>query len=357
MAAFFFPEVYRKGDFIWSGVGIFYAIVLWFCAGQATGAELLGETASVALIFSLGGQLLALRRQKTPSNQQTSTEAIDTAKKKGGLFGGFGKKTKPTTESPTASDSPEQSEQSEQSDSPNPAEPEAGIIADEPLTVPDVDLIAADTEVTDTASDEVTADPATSEREDAGDENTEDENAEDENVTDQTVVTEASEITQEEPIADPEDNVSVDLGESETPDKEANPEPSPEPIPESGVKATKSGGILGSIGALFGRKSQASDAAIAELESDPLEDWDEDDSDDSTELESNQPEVSDSEPSDAISIGDEGSDELTSIESEPEPESEPESEVKASDEVLDPEIGAIETETIEATDSEPPLQG
>uniref|UniRef100_A0ACD5GY64 Ycf66 family protein n=1 Tax=Desertifilum tharense IPPAS B-1220 TaxID=1781255 RepID=A0ACD5GY64_9CYAN len=33
----FFPEVYRKGDFIWSGVGLFYALVLWVCAGQIRG--------------------------------------------------------------------------------------------------------------------------------------------------------------------------------------------------------------------------------------------------------------------------------------------------------------------------------
>ena len=30
MAAFFFPEVHRKSDFTWSGVGLFYALIfLW----------------------------------------------------------------------------------------------------------------------------------------------------------------------------------------------------------------------------------------------------------------------------------------------------------------------------------------
>ena len=38
-AAFFFPEVYRKGDFFWSGVGMFYALILWFCAGRITGRK------------------------------------------------------------------------------------------------------------------------------------------------------------------------------------------------------------------------------------------------------------------------------------------------------------------------------
>ncbi|WP_017304043.1 Ycf66 family protein [Spirulina subsalsa] len=71
MAAFFFPEVHRKNDFIWSGVGLFYALVLWLCAGRITGGVLLGQTASVALLVWLGGQTLILRRQKTPSAQQT----------------------------------------------------------------------------------------------------------------------------------------------------------------------------------------------------------------------------------------------------------------------------------------------
>ena len=54
MAAFFFPEVHRKGDIFWSGIGLFYALVLWFCAGRITGAVLLGQTASVALLVWFG---------------------------------------------------------------------------------------------------------------------------------------------------------------------------------------------------------------------------------------------------------------------------------------------------------------
>jgi Ycf66 protein N-terminus len=76
MAAFFFPEVYRKGDFVWSGVGFFYALVLWFCAGQIGGAVLLGQTASVALVAWLGWQTLKLRRETTPLAEQTSTASI-----------------------------------------------------------------------------------------------------------------------------------------------------------------------------------------------------------------------------------------------------------------------------------------
>ncbi|MGP1382461.1 MAG: Ycf66 family protein [Thainema sp.] len=71
MAAFFFPEVHRKPDLVWSGVGLLYAVVLWFCAGQIEGALLLGQIAGVALLVWLGWQVLTLRRIKTPIQQQT----------------------------------------------------------------------------------------------------------------------------------------------------------------------------------------------------------------------------------------------------------------------------------------------
>ena len=71
MAAFFFPEVHRKFDFVWSGVGFFYALVLWVCAGRITGGVLLGQTASVVLLGWLGWQTLAMRRELTPIEQKT----------------------------------------------------------------------------------------------------------------------------------------------------------------------------------------------------------------------------------------------------------------------------------------------
>jgi hypothetical protein len=75
MAAFFFPEVYRKYDLVWSGVGMFYALVLWVCAGRITGGVLLGQIASVALLGWFGWQTLQLRRQQTPTAQQTQLPA------------------------------------------------------------------------------------------------------------------------------------------------------------------------------------------------------------------------------------------------------------------------------------------
>jgi len=71
LAAFFFPEVHRKHDFFWSGVGFFYALVLWVDSGQIAGTELLGHIASIALVGWFGWQTLTLRRKRTPRDLQT----------------------------------------------------------------------------------------------------------------------------------------------------------------------------------------------------------------------------------------------------------------------------------------------
>lgn len=77
MAAFFVPEIHRRQDFVWSGVGLFYAVVLWFCAGRITGAVLLGQIASVALLGWLGWQTLELRRDLTPESVRTPVAWAD----------------------------------------------------------------------------------------------------------------------------------------------------------------------------------------------------------------------------------------------------------------------------------------
>lgn len=82
MAAFFFPEVHRKEDFAWSAVGLFYALVLWICAGRITGGVLLGQLASVALLGWFGWQTLTLRRLLVPQEQQTAIPSQDELKGK-----------------------------------------------------------------------------------------------------------------------------------------------------------------------------------------------------------------------------------------------------------------------------------
>ncbi len=80
IAAFFFPEIHRKNDFIWSGVGLFYALVLWIFASRITGGLLLGHVASVALLVWFGWQTLSLRRQLTPEVQQTPVPSPELVK-------------------------------------------------------------------------------------------------------------------------------------------------------------------------------------------------------------------------------------------------------------------------------------
>ncbi|MFM7578408.1 MAG: Ycf66 family protein, partial [Microcystaceae cyanobacterium] len=45
-SAFFAPKLHRKDDFLWSGIGFFYALVLWICATRITGGVLLGQGAA-----------------------------------------------------------------------------------------------------------------------------------------------------------------------------------------------------------------------------------------------------------------------------------------------------------------------
>ncbi len=61
LSAFFYPQVYRKGDLIWSGIGLFYAWMLWVCAERITGGVLLGQMASISLIGWLGWQAFNAR--------------------------------------------------------------------------------------------------------------------------------------------------------------------------------------------------------------------------------------------------------------------------------------------------------
>ena len=60
--AFVMSHIHRRDDFLWSGVGLFYALVLWYCAKNITGAVLLGQTAATALLVSYSWQTIKLRR-------------------------------------------------------------------------------------------------------------------------------------------------------------------------------------------------------------------------------------------------------------------------------------------------------
>jgi len=73
---FVIPEVSRKNDLVWSGVGLFYGLVLWVCAGRITGGVLLGQMASVALIGWMGWQMVESRWNSVPEADRVSSGKV-----------------------------------------------------------------------------------------------------------------------------------------------------------------------------------------------------------------------------------------------------------------------------------------
>jgi Ycf66 protein N-terminus len=108
IAAFFFPEIHRKHDFIWSGVGFFYALTLWIYARQSIGGIVVGQTASVALVGWFAWQTLKLRRQLVPANQQTPLPDTTKIKQQIGLKPTTPTKSRATNPTPPKSSPPAQ---------------------------------------------------------------------------------------------------------------------------------------------------------------------------------------------------------------------------------------------------------
>ncbi len=71
LAAFLFPEIHRPKDIFWSGLGLFYALVLWVNGTNLSGGLLLGQALSVVLLGWFTWETLSLRRAIIPENQRT----------------------------------------------------------------------------------------------------------------------------------------------------------------------------------------------------------------------------------------------------------------------------------------------
>lgn len=80
LTTFFKPHLHRKDDFILSGLGLFYALVLWTCAGRITGGVLLGQVASVTLISWFVWETLALRGIFTQPDPETVISEVTKSK-------------------------------------------------------------------------------------------------------------------------------------------------------------------------------------------------------------------------------------------------------------------------------------
>jgi Ycf66 protein N-terminus len=68
---FFLPELHRKNDVIWSGLGLFYGLMLALYADQIRGGLLLGQMAGVAMQVWFGWQTFALRRAVLAPEQRS----------------------------------------------------------------------------------------------------------------------------------------------------------------------------------------------------------------------------------------------------------------------------------------------
>lgn len=99
VTAFFFPDIHRQDDFLWSGVGLFYALVLWFCASSISGAILLGQVAVVALLSAYFWQVFKLRDAIANPNKQTDLDNFSVVSSLQNLFSRSSKVASvPTTE-------------------------------------------------------------------------------------------------------------------------------------------------------------------------------------------------------------------------------------------------------------------
>ncbi|NEO83269.1 MAG: hypothetical protein F6J87_03255 [Spirulina sp. SIO3F2] len=134
LALLFVPRIYRHPtDFGWSGLGLFYALVLWVCAGRLTGGVLLGQTASVALLIWLGWQTALLRRATDAVPPELPQALLNSPL--GPLIQRFRSSAMSPVEAPSGADTPtHENEVTQTVDQTSGAETST---ADEPATVSD----------------------------------------------------------------------------------------------------------------------------------------------------------------------------------------------------------------------------
>lgn len=70
--AFISPKIHRQDDFLWSGLGLFYALTLWVCAGRITGAVLLGQLAIIAVAIAFLWENRQLRKNITADSESNT---------------------------------------------------------------------------------------------------------------------------------------------------------------------------------------------------------------------------------------------------------------------------------------------
>jgi hypothetical protein len=114
LAAFFRPKLHRPDDFLWSGIGLFYALFLWLCSEQLRGGILLGQVAGVALVLTFGWQTLKLRLALANPEARAEIENFSLLAWIQNRLGGSSRKKQPsplipkteTASAPTATEQP-----------------------------------------------------------------------------------------------------------------------------------------------------------------------------------------------------------------------------------------------------------
>ena len=76
LTAFLDRKIHRQDDFLWSGLGLFYGLILWICAGRITGALLLGQLAATFLIIAFVWETRQLRKAITSQENEVQLEGI-----------------------------------------------------------------------------------------------------------------------------------------------------------------------------------------------------------------------------------------------------------------------------------------
>lgn len=119
--AFVMSNLHRKDDFLWSGVGLFYALILWYCAKNITGTVLLGQAAASILLVSYSWQILKLRKAIANPEQAAAINNFSVLQSISGLL----KRQKPEVKAATSTKSATKPKVTEQAiaipDNPSPS--------------------------------------------------------------------------------------------------------------------------------------------------------------------------------------------------------------------------------------------
>ncbi len=86
VSAFFFKDRHRQDDFLWSGVGLFYALTLWYGSNNIRGSLLLGQLAAVCLLTAYFWQVWNLRLAIAKPEENIAKESFSVVEFTKNLF-------------------------------------------------------------------------------------------------------------------------------------------------------------------------------------------------------------------------------------------------------------------------------